>query len=67
MPEKTTKKEDNEKRGENENEDSSVEKCKHDEQGNWSEDQQNKSYYYNDGYGYEVYNADEEDDEADSD
>ena len=62
MPEKTTKKEDGGKRGEKENVDSSAEKCESDEQGNWSEDQRNKSYYYDDDYGYEVYNpeADEE-------
>ncbi len=31
--------------------------------GNWSEDQKEKSYYYDDSYGYEVYNPDEEDDD----
>jgi hypothetical protein len=66
MTEKTTKKEDGGKRGKKENVDSSAEKCKPDEQGNWSEDQRNKSYYYDDSYGYEIYNADE-DDEAESD
>ncbi len=34
------------------------------EQGNWSEDQRKKSYYYDDSYGYEVYNPDEDDDET---
>jgi hypothetical protein len=29
----------------------------------WSKDQQRKSYYYDDAYGYEVYNPDEEEDE----
>ena len=29
----------------------------------WSEDQKTGSYYYDDAYGYEVYNADEEDEE----
>ncbi len=27
----------------------------------WAEDQQKKSYYYDDSYGYEVYNPDEDD------
>lgn len=27
----------------------------------WAEDQQKKSYYYDDSYGYEIYNPDEED------
>ena len=30
-----------------------------------SKDQQRKSYYYDDAYGYEVYNPDEEDDDED--
>ncbi len=34
------------------------------ENGTWSEDQKKKSYYYDDDYGYEIYNPDE-DDEAD--
>ncbi len=34
-----------------------------DEQGNWSEDQKKKAYYYDDSYGYEVYNPDEDDDD----
>lgn len=31
----------------------------------WSKDQQRKSYYYDDAYGYEVYNPDEKDDDED--
>lgn len=62
MPDKTTKKEGSEKHAERENGDSYAENCKTNEQGNWSKDQQNKGYYYDDNYGYEVYNpeADEE-------
>ena len=30
------------------------------EESTWSEDQQKKSYYYDDSYGYEIYNPDEE-------
>ena len=33
--------------------------------GNWSRDQREKSYYYDDAYGYEIYNPDE-DDEAEN-
>ncbi len=33
------------------------------DKGNWSEDQQKKSYYYDDSYGYEIYNPDEDDEE----
>ncbi len=35
----------------------------------WSRDQKEKSYYYDDSHGYEIYNPDEddEDDEEDSD
>lgn len=44
--------EDNKKRGDTETLEDS-----------WAEDQQEKSYYYDDSYGYEVYDPDEEDDE----
>ena len=34
--------------------------------GNWSKDQKEKSYYYDDSHGYEIYNPeDDEDDEDD--
>jgi len=33
------------------------------DKGNWSKDQQEKSYYYDDSYGYEIYNPDEDDEE----
>lgn len=29
----------------------------------WSRDQKEKSYYYDDSHGYEIYNPDEDDDE----
>lgn len=41
----------------------SAENCESDEKGNWSEDQKEKSYYYDDAYGYEVYNPDDEEEE----
>ena len=34
-------------------------------QDTWSRDQQQKSYYYDDAYGYEVYHPDEEESEED--
>lgn len=33
------------------------------EEDTWGADQRKKSYYYDDGYGYEVYNPAEQDDE----
>lgn len=33
------------------------------DEASWSKDQQEKSYYYDDDCGYEVYNADEDDEE----
>lgn len=58
MPEKTKQNEADEKENLSENRDR-----KNDD--NWSKDQREKSYYYDDSYGYEVYNPDEdeEDDE----
>lgn len=41
----------------------SAEKPETDGNGNWCEDQKKKSYYYDDSYGYEIYNPDEEDDD----
>lgn len=38
--------------------------CETVEEGNWSEDQQQKSYYYDDAYGYEIYNPDDEETES---
>ena len=31
----------------------------------WSEAQKKKSYYYDDAHGYEIYNADEDDEDSD--
>ena len=63
MPEKTKHDSDAEKRVEDEK--NIVENCETAKEGNWSEDQKEKSYYYNDAYGYEIYNP-EEDDEAEN-
>jgi len=59
MPEKTKQKEGSRKVAEK----SSAEKRGADEKGNWSEDQTEKSYYYDDAYGYEIYNPDEDNEE----
>jgi hypothetical protein len=30
------------------------------DEANWAKDQREKSYYYDDGHGYEIYNPDED-------
>ena len=40
-----------------------IEKSETEENSTWEKDQAEKSYYYDDAYGYEVYNADEDDEE----
>jgi hypothetical protein len=56
MPEKTKQDEDDEKEVQPEN-------CDKKDDDNWSKDQREKSYYYDDSYGYEVYNPDEDEDD----
>lgn len=64
MPEKTKLTEEPAKSAE-ENAEECVEKEA--KSGNWSEDRREKGYYYDDAYGYEVYNPDEdEDDDAEN-
>ncbi len=60
MNEKTKRKKDSRKRDGEKAEKPNAEKK--DEQGNWSDDQREKSYYYDDAHGYEIYNPDEDDD-----
>lgn len=63
MSEKTKQKENNGKRAGKQTGNLSVEENeKPGKQGNWSEDQQEKSYYYDDAHGYEIYNPNEDDD-----
>lgn len=57
MSEKTKRKEETKPTKENESQNA--------DDGNWSKDQREKSYYYDDSYGYEIYNPDEEDEEDD--
>jgi hypothetical protein len=63
MPEKTKPEKDSPKREKKTAEIHSPEKTS--KRGNWSADQREKSYYYDDAYGYEIYNADEDEDIAD--
>jgi len=63
MPEKTKPKKDSRKQSEKEAKEVALERSETVEKGNWSEDQQEKSYYYDDSYGYEVYVPDEEGEE----
>ena len=59
MPEKTKHKELSWKIAETEK--AAADESENLREGNWSEDQKEKSYYYDDSYGYEVYNPDEDD------
>jgi len=63
MPKKTKPKKDSRKHSEKEAKEVAPERRETDEQGNWSKDQQEKNYYYDDSYGYEVYIPDEEGEE----
>ena len=59
MPEKTKR-----EKGSQPCEDAKAEKPsveKKDKSGNWGDDHREKSYYYDDGYGYEIYNAEDDD------
>ena len=60
MPEKPKADENNR---DDEAEEDCAEKTEIEDEAVWSKDQQRKSYYYDDAYGYEVYNPDEDDDE----
>lgn len=42
-----------------------AEKTEIDDESVWSKDQQRKSYYYDDAYGYKVYNPDEDEEDED--
>lgn len=60
MTGKTKEKKDGEKCAEIDLEKNSDEESDTDRKGNWSEDQQAKSYYYDDAHGYEIYNPDDD-------
>lgn len=59
MPEKT-------KPEEKVNCESAEESLPESEQGTRSADRREKSYYYDDAYGYEIYNPDEDEDEEEN-
>ena len=63
MCEKTKQKEHRPGCDENKAEKSVADNMRTDEKGNWSEDQTEKSYYYDDSYGYEIYNPEEDEDD----
>ena len=63
MPEKTKPEKERRKHSEKEAKEVARVRRETDEKGNWSKDQQEKSYYYDDSYGYEVYVPDEEGEE----
>ena len=63
MPEKTKQKNDSQKQKGQEPAEPFEKKEKSDE-GTWAADQAEKSYYYDDGHGYEIYHP-EEDEEDD--
>ncbi len=65
MPEKTKQEKDSRKCEEKEREDFRVGEESVEDENTWSRDQQEKSYYYDDAYGYEIYNP-EDDDDAES-
>ena len=60
MPEKTKHEKNNRKREAEKKEKPAAENDG--EPGNWSDDQREKSYYYDDAHGYEIYKPDEDDD-----
>jgi hypothetical protein len=65
MPEKTKRNKDFENAAKKKVAELPVEQKENSEKDTWGVDQQEKSYYYDDSYGYEIYNPDnEEDDEV---
>jgi hypothetical protein len=64
MPEKTKRKKDFDKAMEKETAELPVKQPEDNLKDTWSRDQQEKSYYYDDSYGYEIYNPDNEEDEG---
>lgn len=61
MPEKPKEKSDKAE----ESEISPSEKPDSGDEDSWSQAQKERSYYYDDSHGYEIYNPDEDDDEDD--
>jgi len=59
MPEKPK----NEKDKQNESENPPEKKPEKGDEDSWSQAQRERSYYYDDSHGYEIYNPDEDDDD----
>ncbi len=63
MPEKTKRNKDFKSDAEKKTVELPAEPCEAVVKDTWGADQQEKSYYYDDSYGYEVYNPDEDDED----
>lgn len=63
MPEKTKRNKDFENAAKEETAELPDKQQEDNAKDTWSADQQEKSYYYDDSYGYEIYNPDEEDED----
>ncbi len=63
MPEKTKRNKDFENAAEKETAELPVEPREAIVKDTWGTDQKEKSYYYDDSYGYEIYNPEEEDED----
>jgi hypothetical protein len=60
MPEKTKRNKDFQKAAEKQVAEWPAEPCETVVKDTWSRNQQEKSYYYDDAYGYEIYNPEED-------
>ena len=65
MPEKTKRNKDFEKPEKKEVAELPAEQQENNLKDTWSADQQEKSYYYDDSYGYEIYNPEEDENDED--
>ncbi len=65
MPEKTKRNKDSEKTAEKQAAELPAESCETVVKDNRSADRKQNSYYYDDSYGYEIYNPEEDEEEED--
>jgi hypothetical protein len=63
MPEKTKRNKDFENAAKKQKDELPVEQRENNEKDTWESDQQDRGYYYDDSYGYEIYNPDQEDED----
>jgi hypothetical protein len=66
MPEKTKRDKDFENTAKRKVTELPVEQQENNEKDSWGADQQEKSYYYDDSYGYEIYNPEEDESNEDN-